>query len=85
MTSIFLTLAWLKLDDLGHVLRRLDDDFVEIASLITARLKQVHCFLRKNRKDIRHHFEARHFGENIKKKLTKAILRKVLLRTRTFD
>ena len=70
------TSARMELDGLKHLLQRLYDAFINVASLTTDRHKQVRAFLRKFRKDIRHQFDVWHFGKNIKKKLTKAAKKK---------
>ena len=68
--------ARIAIDDLKHVLQRLDEDVINISSLTTDRHKQVRSFLRKNRKDIRHQFDVWHFAKNIKKHLLEVAKKK---------
>ena len=61
----------MELDGLKHVLKRLEDFFLPIASLTTDRHKQVRCFMRKEKGNIVHQFDVWHVRKNIKKKLAK--------------
>ena len=68
--------AGMELDGLNNVLRRLDDQQIQVLSLTTDRHKQVRKFMRTERKDISHQFDVWHVGRNIKKKLLKVAKKK---------
>ena len=61
--------AGMELDGLKNVLRRLDDQQIQVSSLTTDRHKQIRKFMRTDRKDISHQFDGWHVGRNIKKSL----------------